>query len=134
MASRVSFFDAYPENPSIVRTEMRTRVAIDRFREAARSGALFQYEYVPPGFRWRFRAEIRNLDLTSCSSDECKLLRTLLKHFAEIGLSVGGLKSVGHGLLKLDAEQTTIHVYRVEDLTLRLDRSVKLSELLRSSR
>ena len=132
LASRVIIFDAYPENPSMIRTDMRTRVAIDRFREAARSAALFRYEFVPPGFRWRFRMEIRNLDLTNCDSDECRLMNVFLKHFAELGLSLGGLKSVGHGLLKLDPEYTVIHVYRVEDLTLRLDKSVKLSELLRS--
>ena len=132
LASRVTFFDLYPQNPEFLRTQVRTRVAIDRFREAARSKALFQYEFIPPNYRWVFRMEVRNLDLTNCEGDECKLLLTFLRIFTSEGLSVGGMKSVGHGVLKLLPEETSVIVHRVSsDLT--LEKTVcRLSELIKA--
>lgn len=132
LASRVTFFDLYPQNPELLRTQVRTRVAIDRFREAARSKALFQYEFIPPNYRWVFRMEVRNLDLTNCEGDECRLLLTFLRIFTSEGLSVGGMKSVGHGVLKLLPEETSVIVHRVSsDLT--LEKTVcRLSELIKA--
>jgi len=130
LAARVTIFDMYPEDSRGIAVVVRTRVAIDRLREAARTGALFDYEFVPPGFRWRFRMEVKNLNLLDCNTDECTLLRSLIKFFATHGIAVGGMKSVGHGLLKLVANETTILVYRVEKLGISEPESRLLSEVV----
>lgn len=130
LASRITVFDAYPADPTAVKTVVRTRVAIDRLREAARSGALFEYEFVPRGFEWRIRIEIKNIDLSS-DQEESRLLRMLLKHFSDMGIVVGGMKSVGHGVLKLDPERSRVKIYRVRDLSLHLETDTTLREFLR---
>ena len=54
LASHVIIYDAMPKDGREPPVGFRTRVAIDRFRKAARSGALFTYEYIEPGFEWSF--------------------------------------------------------------------------------
>ncbi len=131
LASKLIFFDAYPINEHEVRTAIRTRVAIDRFREAARSGALFEYEFIPPGYEWRFRVEAKNVDVVDCNSDECKLLRAFIKMFATHGLLCGGMKSVGHGLLKVVPEKTRVIVYKIKEFSLVEDKNITLEELVK---
>ncbi|MEM1542642.1 MAG: RAMP superfamily CRISPR-associated protein [Ignisphaera sp.] len=134
MASRITVFNMYPLEP--IHTFVRTRTAIDRFRDAARSGTLFEYEYVPAGHRWKLRIELKNIDLVLCrdSNDKsysvCRLVTELLRNLTTYGISVGGMKSVGHGLLKLSPVETTVTVYRVKDFSLVKDKELKLSELL----
>ncbi|MEM0029216.1 MAG: RAMP superfamily CRISPR-associated protein [Ignisphaera sp.] len=130
LASKAIFFDVYPVKDQEVKPATRARVAIDRFREAARSGALFEYEFIPPGYKWRFRAELKNIDITACDSDVCKLLRTYLKMFASQGIMFGGMKSVGHGVLRLDPEKTRVVVYVVKDLSLVEEKNITLRELI----
>lgn len=127
LASHVVVHDAMPEGGS-VSVLQRTRVGIDRFRSAARAGILFTYEYVPRNYRWRVRLDVYNVDVRG-SSEEAKLLRSLLKCFSE-GLPVGGMRSVGHGLLRLDPEGTKVRVFVVRDFALTLAEELKLSELV----
>lgn len=134
IASRITVFNMYPLES--IHTFVRTRIAIDRFRDAARSGALFEYEYVPAGHRWKLRIELKNIDLVLCrdSNDKsysvCKLVTELLRNLATYGIPVGGMKSVGHGLLKLLPAEATVTVYSVKDFSLVKDKELKLSELL----
>lgn len=130
LASRVIIFDMYPENVHSVRVGTRVRTAIDRLREAARSGALFDYEYIPLGYRWKFRMEIKNLDLLNCHEDECILLRKVIKFFAIHGISMGSMKSVGHGLLKLLHGETRIDIYRVEGFDINKSESIVLGNVI----
>ena len=46
-------------------------------------------------------------------------LRLLLENLASIGLFVGGMKSVGHGLLRLVADESRVKVCRVENAVLK---------------
>ncbi len=108
----------------------RTRVAIDRFREAARSGALFQYECVGPGTRWRGRIVIYNINIKA-DNTASKLLRSIIKVWATQGLMVGGMKSVGHGALVLE-ENSTIREYVVENLELKKKSIYAVKELLQA--
>jgi len=129
LAARIVVFDSYPRGAASVRPLIRTRVAIDRLRGAARSGVLFEYEFVPRGYEWSVRIELKNIDLLG-EHDESKVLRALLRNFADPGLSIGGMKSVGHGILKLDPDRTRVKIFRVEDLALKLETETTLSKLL----
>lgn len=119
IASHVRIFDVYPEGD--VKTATRTRVAIDRFRRAARTGALFTYEYVPPGIKWNFKMYIYNIDIVDGDEEKdprIKLLRALFKHLHEFGLQVGSMRSTGLGLLVL--VNGVIEKYIVKNLKLKL--------------
>jgi len=100
LAAHVHVLNAFPLDND-VRVHYRTRVAIDRFRKAARSGALFDYEFVPPGHRWRLRIRVYNIDIEG-QDEASRLLRSVLDYVRDVGLEVGGMKSVGHGLLRLE--------------------------------
>lgn len=101
VASHIIVYDSYPEIED-VKTYTRTRVAIDRFSLTARQGALFTYEYVPPGITWKLRIDVHNIDILSGSeNDRIRVLRALLKYVKEFGLQIGSMKSVGLGLLRL---------------------------------
>jgi len=112
LASHISISDARPKNTD-VRTFIRTRVAIDRFTQAALYGALFDYEFVPPGYKWEFKMIGWNINIFD-TSDTSKLLMTILKHLSMYGLFIGGMRSVGHGLIKLIPEESTLRLCRVE--------------------
>ncbi len=130
LTSRLLFFDAYPADGREVKIAIRTRVAIDRFRGAARSGVLFDYEFIPPGYEWRFRVEVKNIDVADCDGDECKAFRAFIKMFVTRGLLCGGMKSVGHGLLKLVPEKTRVIVYKIKDFNLVEDKNIVLKQLV----
>jgi CRISPR/Cas system CSM-associated protein Csm3 (group 7 of RAMP superfamily) len=125
MASHVSISDAKPVDTN-VKTFTRTRVAIDRFTKTALPKALFDYEYVPEGYKWRFKIIAWNIDVSDKSSDTSSKLQLLLETLASIGLFVGSMKSVGHGLLKLVAEESKARICRFEVTALRCEtKSVK---------
>ncbi len=127
IASHIFVYDSYPLQE--VRTSTRTRVAIDRFRQAARHGALFTFEFVPPNVKWNFRVEIINIDLDDESDYRTRLLRSLLQYMVEHGLHVGGMRSTGLGILRIS--EATISKYKVEDLELKLISSNSLFEVLK---
>ena len=113
LASHVLVSDAVPEvDPHV---GYRTRVAIDRFRRAARSGALFDYEYVSPGVEWRFRVKAYNVAIGE-GDDPSRLLRSIMDYVKDLGLEVGGMKSTGHGRLRL--KRAEIKAYEVKDFRL----------------
>jgi len=79
-----------------------TRVSIDRDLRAAKHGRLFTVEYVPPGSR--FRGEIRVLKPLIggvIGEKYWDIVKLLLQSLAFT--PVGGLRSVGMGLIKVDA-------------------------------
>ena len=113
LASHLLVGEALPRSKPIV--EYRTRVAIDRFRRAARSGALFTYEYVPSGVEWGFMLKAYNIKLDG-EDEASKLLRLILDYLKELGLEVGSMKSAGLGRLRL--KEFKIKVYEVKDFRL----------------
>lgn len=121
LASKITVFDLYPANRENIKIYVRTRVSIDRFRDAARSKALFEYEFVPPGHRWDIKIELKNINLANCvntNNDVCRLLLTILNVFAREGISIGGMKSIGYGVIRLVPEETKIIVYEIKNFTI----------------
>jgi CRISPR/Cas system CSM-associated protein Csm3 (group 7 of RAMP superfamily) len=118
LAAHVSISDARPTDGD-VKTLIRTRVAIDRFTKTALPGALFDYEYIPEGYKWKFKIIAWNIDLGDKNGDASSRLRLLLENLASIGLFVGGMKSVGHGLLRLVVDESRVKVCRVENAVLK---------------
>lgn len=114
LASHVDVTDAAPASKDIP-VLSRTRVSIDRFRGAARSGALFNYEFVPPGIEWRFKLIIKNIDVLA-DEPKSRVLRALLAMLTNTSLiSVGGMTSVGLGTIRLDPAKTRIVKYVIKD-------------------
>ena len=110
LASHVLVRDATPISKPPV--SYRTRVAIDRFRRAARAQALFTYEFVPPGVEWNLDLKVYNVGLDG-KNEASKLLLALLKYLRKFGLEVGGMRSTGHGAMEVKTLQARI--YRVQD-------------------
>ncbi len=110
--------------------QARTRVAIDRFRGAARPGALFDYEFIPQNYEWRLKIRLVNVNLRADRPQD-RLMKALLKYFSEIGITVGSMKSVGLGVLKLDASKTKVREYTIKNLKVEM-REYLLSEVLGS--
>ena len=133
LASHIYIYDSYPAKELInkVTALSRTRVAIDRFRNASRSGALFTYEYIPQGYRWDFKMRIINIDILKGSGKEVNLLRSVIKYMTTHGLVVGSMKTVGHGLLRLDPDNTFIERCYVEGLKIVCEPPIKLSEVIK---
>jgi len=134
VASHVAIFDALPKEPRDPSILQRTRVAIDRDFAAARPRLLFTDEYVQPNVKWEFKMRIINIDLEG-DEPEARVLKELLRLMVDPGIQVGGLKSVGAGLVRLLPEETEVKKYKVgKDAGLTLSEEEgypkKLSELL----
>ncbi len=129
IASHIIFYDVYPIVKDL-RPLSRTRVAIDRFRGASRAGALFTYEYIPKGYEWSFKIRIINIDLIEGKEPEAKLLRSLMRYLCLHGVQVGGMKTIGHGLIKIRPEKTNVRKCVVENLEIRC-MSYNLAEVLK---
>jgi len=128
LSSHVIFFDAYPVKKD-ASPFSRTRVALDRFRGASRTGALFTYEYIPKGYEWSFKIRIINLDLIEGEGQEVQLLRSLIKYLCLHGVQIGGMKTIGYGILKIDPNKTNIRRCIIKDLELKCT-SYSLSEVI----
>jgi CRISPR/Cas system CSM-associated protein Csm3 (group 7 of RAMP superfamily) len=120
LAAHIGISDAKPVNTD-VKTFIRTRIAIERFTKTSLPGALFEYEYIPEGYKWKFKIIVWNIDLGDKGSDTSSKLRFLLENLASIGLFVGGMRSVGHGLLKLVIEESKAKVCKVENAVLKCE-------------
>ncbi len=131
LASHVEVMDSIPETNTYVLS--RTRVSIDRFRGAARGPALFTYEYVPRGIKWKFRLVIKNVDLLG-NDVKSKILRSVLSLLAsdEGFITVGGMKSVGLGHVKLLSDEVKVTKYVIKDFRLVKECELKLKEVIKS--
>ncbi len=98
LASRVSFKDAYLENPEDlpVVTQIRDGVGIDRDLSAARQGFKYDFEVVVPGARLGIEILTENLD-----DWELGLLLSVLRFWEEGQLPLGGKVTRGPGWGKL---------------------------------
>ncbi|MHA1303608.1 MAG: type III CRISPR-associated RAMP protein Csx7 [Candidatus Heimdallarchaeaceae archaeon] len=98
IASRVKF----PDMPVLgdwdtTMYEVRNGVAIDRDSETAKSGALYDFEVVPPGTRFKFDMLIENPE-----DWELGLLFMGLGLFNKGYAYLGGIKSRGLGTMKIN--------------------------------
>ncbi|MEM2292979.1 MAG: CRISPR-associated RAMP protein Csx7 [Nitrososphaerota archaeon] len=103
IASHITIYDAYPMDDSY-RINVRHRVAINRLTNGQHPGKLFDVEQVEPGTKWLCEMHVENIDIISDGneSNEVKLLRNLFSTIGRYGMTVGGKKSTGLGLLKVN--------------------------------
>lgn len=76
--------------------EIRDGVAIDRDSETKKSGALYDFEVVPPGTQFEFKMIVDNPE-----NWELDLLLNCLDMFNKRYVSLGGIKSRGLGTIKI---------------------------------
>jgi len=117
LASHMFFYDAYPRSLEPPRRELITRVAIDRLTGSQSPGKLYTIEVVDAGVEWVAKIKLVNVDPFG-DSREARLLRLLLKMLKD-GVSVGRRTSVGHGVLRLDIDKSS-----VEKRTIREDGTI----------
>ena len=87
-----------------------TSTAIDRKKKIAKENSLFTTEYITP--------ERVNLTIIADNiekSNDGKLFAALLEYMIKLGIKVGGLKSRGYGLIKLD-ESSLVKVIEFKDV------------------
>lgn len=104
LAGRVVLMDAIAEEYKI---SERTMVAIDRVFGGQSPGKLYTLDYVEPKSRFKFTMIVYNLDFVNGEKEEWKqratdVLKYLLKLLTTQGVFVGGRKTVGFGLVKLE--------------------------------
>jgi len=111
LASRVSFKDAYLENPEDlpVITQIRDGVGIDRDLGAARQGVKYDFEVVVPGARFVMEILTENLE-----DWELGLLLSVLRFWEEGYLALGGKVTRGPGWGSL----TNLRLERVDQSNL----------------
>jgi len=114
-SAKLKFFDAYPlidEKIIALSYKTYTSTSIDRDLGIAREGALHTIEFVEPSENIRFKLKII-LNNIEQASDTAKLLARLLQYILEEGIVIGGLKSKGFGLLKIDEEKSNIKLIKL---------------------
>lgn len=104
VAAHILISDAYPVNyvEEVLVTHIKPSVAIDRVTGAARRGALFRVETVPPQTRFNFRMIVENLDFEKRDSKESNSLIWLLQELIRGNIYVGGKTSSGFGRIALE--------------------------------
>jgi CRISPR/Cas system CSM-associated protein Csm3 (group 7 of RAMP superfamily) len=90
------FFNAHPINKPV--PAYRQHVAIDPRTGAAREGALYDIETLPPGTRWAFLLEVDTRRL----KEGADLARKVLAHWAAGRCLIGGEVARGLGWMTLD--------------------------------
>jgi CRISPR-associated RAMP protein (TIGR02581 family) len=108
--SRVRFFDCFPSDGKFS-TSLIQRVSINRITEAASPGRLFEVEFIEPGTNLDFKLEIENL--TDKDQIEGKILKFILNQLIAGNISIGGMKSVGFGKIRL--KDINIKKYKLEN-------------------
>jgi CRISPR/Cas system CSM-associated protein Csm3 (group 7 of RAMP superfamily) len=101
LAAHLRIYDAYPidEAPLFI----KPGVAIDRDFGSVAQGPFFE-EFVVPGTKWKFKADIINIKVfpeRNQADERARLLYELFEILKNKGLQVGARKSVGAGLVVL---------------------------------
>jgi len=105
IASRVKVPDMRIKTESEWKETMyhvRDGVAIDRDSETQKSGALYNFEVVPPGTQFEFKMIVENPE-----DWELSLLLNCLEMFNKGYISLGGIKSRGLGTIKITFDSLT---------------------------
>ena len=109
--SRVRFFDCFPSDRKYS-TSLIQRVSISRITEAQSPGRLFEVEFIEPGISFDFKLEIENF--TDKDQIEEKILKFILNQLIAGNISIGGMKSVGFGRIKLLKETLSVKKYTLD--------------------
>ena len=110
--SRIKFYDMFPLN-GIYKTSLIQRVSINRITEAQTPGRLFDVEFIEPGTRFDFRLEIENFKEEE--QKEADILKFIVKHLIEGNISLGGMKSVGFGKIRLLKNTVNVKEYKLKN-------------------
>ncbi len=104
IASRMRLSDAVPAGA--VHLGYMTRVAMDRKRMKVKEKRIFRDEFVLPGAEFR---ALMILDFRGCSAALVNgmnaVLDRILRFGEEVGLQLGGGRSIGRGLVKLSVTE-----------------------------
>ncbi len=98
IASSVTIGNALPKRWS---TDTRTCVSINRITGGQHPGRLYDVEYVNPKSEFSWRVETLNLDILDLNDERSVVFNLLINKMQEIGIWIGGRKSVGHGLVRI---------------------------------
>jgi CRISPR-associated RAMP protein (TIGR02581 family) len=89
------------------KVEIRTCVAICRITGGQHPGKLFDVEYIAPYNRFKWGLIIEGYDIVRGNGDEVDLINYLIKKFISDGFWIGGRRSIGHGLVKMNIKKVT---------------------------
>jgi len=89
------------------KVEIRTCVAICRTTGGQYPGRLFDVEYIAPYNRFKWGLIIEGYDIVRGDGDEVDLINYLVKKFITDGFWIGGRRSIGHGLVKMNIKKVT---------------------------
>ncbi len=133
IASHIHIYDALPEKGNDIRTMIKPGNAIDRFLGAVTSEALYKFEIIEPGVKWKFKMRIYGLNLLPMSHDSearC-IMEVLILIFKALkkGIMVGGKVSTGHGLLVLQDAKVTHYCFDPEKIDF-AEETLELNEFL----
>ena len=109
VAGKLRFFDVVLRG---IRTKTRAGVGIDRSFGGARPDILYFTELIPKGTLLDLRIIADNLKQGEADS---RLLAEVFEWVKELGLQLGGRKSVGLGELKLLDEESEVYLVSLED-------------------
>lgn len=115
VASHLVFSNAIARHYHV---ETKTRVSICRLTGGQYPGRLFDIEYVVPGSKFNWRVKIEGYDLVNEVTDEVELINYLVKKFIKQGIWIGGGRSYGHGLVKMEIEKVEREELRNGELTI----------------
>jgi len=132
LASHIYVYDCIaPEEKISIDT--KTGIAIDRFLGVAKTGALFEEEFVSPGVKWNMEIRIFNINLDNPSENEktkADIIKEIFKIWSSIGIHIGSRKTVGHGLLYLLKDETNVEKYTLKNGVLEKEYDKKLCDWL----
>ncbi|MEM2510202.1 MAG: CRISPR-associated RAMP protein Csx7 [Candidatus Methanomethylicia archaeon] len=100
VASQITVLNATPIGEC--RTETRTCVSICRITGGQYPGRLFDIEYITPHSRFEWGLIIEGYDIVNGVGREVELINYLIKKLINDGVWIGGRRSVGHGLVKMN--------------------------------
>lgn len=115
LAAKLRFFDTIIASP---RTQQKPGIGMDRRTGKVVEGNIYFLEVLPPGEELKLRIVADNL---LPKAEDTAVLASTLDIIREIGLHLGGRKSVGLGELTLDEEASKFYLVK-----LNMDKEAKL--------
>ena len=95
-------------------TQVIRRVSINRITGGQHSNRLFEIEFIPPGMIFKVKMELINFDIME-RRDDTHLFNLVFNYIMQFGIRVGGMKSVGYGLLRINKDSIKITKFSIEN-------------------
>lgn len=112
VSAKINFFDAYPlvnEERKTPKIAAYTSTSIDRNLGVALEGRLYSIEFIEPSklLRFNLKAIAENIEP---GSNESMVLARLIDCILLDGFTLGGVKSKGFGLMRIDEKNSKIKI------------------------